>query len=179
MANKELESRFNAMITTVARELAPFGFKKHGRLIRLFADGNCALISFQRSSSSSAHLIRFTINIGLVLADLLAYMYPNRSLRQAQIMDSLLLMRFDKLVSDRELGDKWWDLTDSSDSERMAAEVADFMVAYVAPFVTSHLTTAAILRLWKADDSVSIRGGFINELIARLETEHSSSKEAN
>ena len=84
-------------------------------------------------------------------------------------------MRCGRLVP--ELGDKWWDLTNSSDSASMAAEVADLMVTYVAPFVTSHLTTAAILKLWKANDSVSIRGGFINEFLTRLEQKHSVSQE--
>jgi hypothetical protein len=155
MAGSALEERFDQVVDSVAATLTENGFTQRGRVFRLVRDGNCAVVEFQRSSSSTNDLIRFTLNTGVVCGALLDD--GPAAATKARFIDAHLSERIGRFLSAPT--DKWWDLSASSDLEETTAEINHLLKSNAVPYLKTHLTSSALVDLWESGKSPGLTEG--------------------
>src|SRR6185312_4383665 len=101
-------AKFKVILDGINRELAPRGFRKRGSSWRLLAEGNAALFEVQRSQTSTADAIRFTLNVGVVSRRLLDEEEAGIDVSRATSPYAHLRERLGAFLPESE--DRWWTL---------------------------------------------------------------------
>lgn len=160
-----LNQTFKRILEATYDRLRPLGYVKRGNTFRHIAEGNCGLVDFQRSVKSGSDILVFTINLGVVVDRLLDSRAPE--INKAAITDAHLRQRIGKFVPD--CPDKWWEVTPSADSLSLINELLPVLLNYGVPFVESHLSTEALVALWKSGPSPGLTMGQRDHFLAKLE----------
>ncbi len=155
MAESALEERFDQVVDAVAATLKESGFSRRGRIFRLARDGNCAVVEFQRSLSSTRDLIRFTLNTGVVCGALLDD--GPAAAAKARFIDAHLSERLGRLLPTPT--DKWWDVSTNSDLKSAIAEIDQLLMLGAVPYLQAHLTNNALITLWESGRSPGLTEG--------------------
>src|SRR5436190_22124062 len=66
-------SAYKELLSTVARRLDSVGFRRKGNTFYFRETDNWAIVNFQKSGKSTAHLILLTVNVGAALGVLLNF----------------------------------------------------------------------------------------------------------
>lgn len=150
MASPEVEQQFKAILAAANGVLKPAGFRKSGSTFRLFAEGNCAIVNFQRSQSSTADELKFTINTGVVSRRLFEArkIFENDKLETSKESDAHLRQRIGWLLPDKQ--DKWWILSGSRTASTVVAEIAAALADLAVPYLSAHLTDEALIATWES-----------------------------
>lgn len=149
MTRGELNSRFNHLIGELSAKLASQGFVQRLQTLRVKTGGNAALINFQKSDQSSETRLVFTVNLGVVCGALPGV--GERGLEDAGISESHLRTRLGMLLDSP--GDKWWELTDSTNLKTLCDELFDAITRKALPYLNAYLQTEALIELWRSGKS--------------------------
>jgi hypothetical protein len=171
MADDLIERRFKEVVNGVGASVKPIGFVKRRMAFRHLANGNAAIIEFQRSQSSSSSSIRFTVNVGVICGRLLDEYWPDVSkagssyahLRER--LGAFLPIPFDK----------WWTVEASTDPVPIVREIAGLLTGSAAPFLLDHIADEALKSLWMSGKSPGLTEGQRIRYLADLEGANVSS----
>jgi len=161
-----LSEMFGHVVTTVAERLYPLGFSRRGTALRAMGPETCGLIEFQRSTKNSQEKLLFTVNLGIVCGELLesgSAGFPN-----TKVTDAHVWLRIGMLLPN--CPDKWWEITASTDSDALAREIADLILAEAIPYLQRYLSTDSIIALWESGQSPGLTKGQCAGLLAALKT---------
>ena len=127
----------------IAPALRTLGFKGSGPVFSLPNEKHHAMLGFQKSVSSTASEIRFTVNALVVSKDAWkkareewSYI-PQRPSPNASWGDFVWQSRMGHLLPERE--DAWWRLSASADVERLAGELVDAIQEYMLPEIRQRI----------------------------------------
>lgn len=155
---------FDAVVKETAQRLRPVGFVRRDKVFRRVQGDVCALLQFQRSTMNTADRMLFTVNLGIVQADLLER--PRSSLANSRCIDAHLGLRIGMLLPGRS--DKWWEITASTNADDLADEVAGLLLEKAVPYLLRYLSTDALLELWESGRSPGLTAGQRKKLLASL-----------
>src|SRR5713101_6912488 len=119
-----LNEIYNCVVDSSVQKIRSLGFVRRGTTFRKVSHGNVAIIEFQRSTKSDRHELLFTINIGIVCGKLIEEEQP--PLTRAGSVDAHLRLRIGMLLPERS--DKWWQITEETDRDRLLAEVSSLIL---------------------------------------------------
>jgi hypothetical protein len=71
MPHTAVDAALLRVVDETADKLQPLGFVRWGPVLRLLAEGNAAIVSFQKSKYANDEEIEFTINLSVVCGRLL------------------------------------------------------------------------------------------------------------
>ena len=146
MSRAVLDTAFRQIIVATFAAVAELGFVRRGLILRKIVQGNAAVIQFQRSVASSRDKILFTVNLAVVCGELLEPYQP--ALEKAGAFDSHLWDRIGMFLPGRP--DKWWEITEATDVNELAAEVSSLVSSQGAPYILRYLDTNELIALWQA-----------------------------
>jgi hypothetical protein len=132
--------------TLVRERLAPWlkdqGFKRKSTTFRRERDDAWQIVNFQRSSSSNAQLVKFTVNLGVAYASLHAEpVWAKRGWPMEYECD------FDTRVGLLAKGhDHWWKLRAFLPDRRIADEVLDDLSRHALPWLDLYASPTACFR---------------------------------
>lgn len=129
----------------IGPELIDKGFERRGNIYRKFATESVGLIDFQKSSSSSCSLLKFTVNIGVVLERL--SLEDHFDPRRTKICDAHVRRRLGYFFDEKT--DIWWTLQSQNDSEEICATIADVLVQRAIPAISKYMNVQEVIDLWK------------------------------
>ena len=168
MARNEIERMFGDLIGSTAARLAPLGFRRRVRVMRMVVGAHCGIVEFQRSAKSSNQQIFFTVNVGVVYGELLG---PGPSeLDRAQIADAHVRQRIGMIMPGRS--DRWWEINQSTDIGALKREVSEVVIEYALPFVRRYLSTDAIISLWESGQSPGLTAVQRADFLSQLKSKH-------
>ena len=144
-----LQTAFLKVVDRTANRLHPFGFTRWGLVMRLMAEGNAAIVSFQKSIYADADQLEFTINLSIVCGRL--WTQEARPLSLAREVDGHLQERIGFLLDEPD--DVWWSIEPGTDGDRLADEVSDLVATSAVPYLRQYLTTEALIELWASGES--------------------------
>jgi hypothetical protein len=147
MAKSISEEIFEDVLARAADKLTAHGFVQRGPVFRLVRQGNCGIIAFQRSDTSTNDRVIFTINLGIVCGELLGS--GSAAVVKANIIDAHMRQRIGQFLPDRP--DKWWEA--SADRVPVAQEIVELLTRVGVPYVESYITTEALIALWESGQS--------------------------
>lgn len=129
--DKALDQKFKDLLSRLQKELLKQkGFKKNGSNFRQFLpDGTCKIINFQKSMFNGDGEYRFTINIGLYFQQDMESIYSNFKEYECQIQTRVAG------ISQRYVGDYWWVLTETTEVEKLYAELLTLMQEDILPWL--------------------------------------------
>ena len=139
--DKVTDAKFKELLARLQKEvLKAKGFKKSGSNFRLILpDGTSQIINFQKSQFND-ETCSFTINVGI---------YFQKDLENP-------ILRFKEYecavrtriagISSRYVGDKWWEITDITDSEQLYSEFYQLMMEDILPWLEPMRTRRNVIR---------------------------------
>ena len=104
MKTSNVQSSYKALIASLSESLKVAGFLRRANTFTFSYGNNVGIIEFQRSVKSSREAILFTVNVGVVLGDLLEGGLS--FVRKDSILNAHLRQRIGALLPERT--DKWW-----------------------------------------------------------------------
>ena len=140
---------YDRIVESCANKLGPLGFSRRGFILRKMANGNTAIIEFQRSTKSNQRETRFTINLGVICKDILDEGQPTPA--QASSANAHLRQRIGVLLPGRP--DKWWVIEPKTDVDALEAEVSNLIVEVAVPYLEPYLDSNALAELWASGKS--------------------------
>ena len=123
MTRTDTEMLFADLVKSIGKKLKEFGYANRGQTFRIIANNNCGLIDLQRSASNTKDTTSFTINLGVVCGDL--FDQSVTQLKDAKITDAHIRQRIGYLLTNQQ--DKWWQIGDSVNFERLSGEIIDLV----------------------------------------------------
>lgn len=148
MASASGNSEFTSgLLGALHQFLKPEGFPKKGSNFILDSADVRLIIQLQKSTSSSADQLRFTINLGAyskIVAVRLGY--PKERIETASEPDCHWRERIGSLLPEKQ--DKWWKVTSDEDVRRSSQEVIDGLARYGLPALAEVDSTAKLRDLW-------------------------------
>lgn len=152
MIDDACEQSFASVVNATRAVVSPHGYRRSGALFRKIAKGNCAIIQFQRSRSNSGAHLKFTVNTSVVCGALLSDWQP--PIDRAREMDGHLRNRLGFFLTPPR--DTWWEIGADTDAARLIGEVASHIEAHAVPYLDSHLSTEALVALWRSGKAPGI-----------------------
>jgi hypothetical protein len=146
MTRKPLVEVMEKVIRRAANSAEKSGFVRKGSVLRIFTNGNSGIIEFQKSVRNSGDRTLFTINLAVVCGALLEPEQP--PLERARSFDAHLRQRIGMLLPGRP--DKWWEITDATDADALAAEIGDLISNEGVPYVSRYLDVNEVIALWES-----------------------------
>ena len=145
-----MEASLGLVVGALGESLRRRGYAgRKGRWHRRDKSGNVVLVAVQRSGSSTASAIRFTVNVAVV----------NRTVWEWELEDladerkpDVWSAHWRERPSADDGGARWWTVDESSDAERLTADV----VARVVPVCATAeqlLDTPHLVDLWQSGRS--------------------------
>lgn len=140
---------FTQFLKSLNPTLQQAGFSQRHSYFRRRVHENWTLLNFQRSSSSTAHAPKFTINLG-VYSSVLATVFPSFRMRSDPTVKPLEIdghwrVRVGQLLPTPI--DTWWSFT----AESLAPCIEDVqyhLTTYAIPALQQYRSDAALRELW-------------------------------
>jgi hypothetical protein len=134
-----VRERYDDMVASfMAPELRARGFRKRRNAFSRPTDDGWTLIDFRASQFGTRNDVSFTINLGVIFAELQATDEGSPSLGRAHIRQ-----RIGRLLDGS--GDLWWKLDSGSDFTAVAAEVTDAVLHAAIPWLDQRAALADLL----------------------------------
>jgi len=150
LSTKEYKKK---IVGTLDEVLKPAGFKKNGNIYSLVYSDITHFISLQSSMSSSASVLKITINIEMCSLQLAAFRddriplsaYRNYNRRIGTFID--------------EKPDKWWMISNMQQADDASHEIRSIVSEQVLPYLTSIQATDDLIKIWQSGrcDGVSVQ----------------------
>jgi hypothetical protein len=166
MASPVVEAAFGKIVEDAAGKVKPLGFRHDDAVLRKLTQGNSAIVQFQRSGSSSAEVIRFTINLAVICGALPEPGQP--ALRRATSIHGHLRERIGMLLPSAQ--DAWWEVTESANVAELSERISGMVFDVGVPYVERYLDTNALMSLWRSGKSPGLTERQRLDYLARLGT---------
>jgi hypothetical protein len=158
------EAGMDTVMRAVGSMLERHGFVLRGMLFRKTIGDTSVLVEFQKSDQSSRERQLFTINLAIVCGKLLPA--GSSALPKADVTDGHLTQRLGFLLPEKN--DKWWELTDRTNTAALSKQMIDAMVGEALPYLDRFLTPDALIELWESGKSPGLtavqRARFLSQL---------------
>jgi Domain of unknown function (DUF4304) len=143
--NSVLE-KFNSLEKDVYALLAPAGFKKNKKKFRSDKDEVVVVVALQKSRSSTASSIEFTINASIYLKRLLDPEYDD--VENLSDYGGHCYWRIGNMLEIPS--DLWWRIEDRADATDTNSEVLKAVRGTMLPFLAKLSSERAVLELWQS-----------------------------
>jgi len=148
-----VETSFKNLLTRVGALLREKGFRRTGNAFCCSKQGNWAVISFQRSTKSSAQSIVFTVNLGVASGSLLKFFGQPKD-HAHKIDQCHWRQRLGFTLP--EASDRWWCLDADQDPEGVVGELSDAIMNSALPVIEEHLPDDALRAVWESGTAPGI-----------------------
>ena len=137
---------FKALLADAAATLKSSGYSRRGLTFFRERSGNYGLIQFQKSQKTTAKIVVFTANVGVVSGRLARFF--GGTVRSGQPPDSVWhwYARLGALRFDGQ--DKWWILGGTQELDRVAREIKSALVTLAQPELDKYLQDESLRDLW-------------------------------
>jgi hypothetical protein len=167
----EPQNIFRSVLNVVARDLRSAGFIRKGSTFRKAVGSNALIVNVQKSTSSSQAEIRFAINLGVVVGQLLDS--DRAGPAEAKIEEAHVRTRLDAVMGPPR--DQWWQIGPSTDSEALAKEVVSMVRDVALPYLSDLSTTRAVVDLWRSGVSPGLTAQMRERYLRQLNQRHPAS----
>jgi Domain of unknown function (DUF4304) len=150
MANTKsaAQSGYKQVQDESAKLLRPFGFKRKGSILFKRERDIFGVLQFQSGPSSTKTEISFTINFGVIIANL------ENEYRHNQIAKYPASVH---LHVHRRVGqDTWWSITNETDVPTFNKYFSDLVLSDVLPFVEKYMNIENVLGMWEDGQSIGL-----------------------
>jgi hypothetical protein len=144
---------FRRLLKELRPSVTKEGFRRHSQNFVIESNECWGVINFQKSSHSSAHEKRFTVNVAIAAKRVVRF-YGDPSDGPPLHWKCHWRNRIGSFIPGAG-GDRWWPLSGEASYNPIFAEVETLLVEKAVPMIKSHLTEGQLLALW--DENV---GGF-------------------
>jgi hypothetical protein len=151
------------IVALVGRVLKSYGFKQRSQVFEAKRGNITLLISLQTSTKNAGQHTRFTVNLGVVCDDLVDHRIDVEKLH---VEHAQLRIRLGRLLDPP--GDKWWELTSSTDGAALGGEIASLVVHRGLPYLERFGSYRALIALWESGQSPGLTEGERLEYLAQL-----------
>ena len=142
------------------RVLRSAGFRKQGQLFRRSVNDVLHLVQLQKSRSSTAALVRATVNLA-VWVPALAVHRERYSVAAAPCRE-----RLGTVMPSGQ--DAWWEMSTDAEGEAAGLAIVGTLQRYGLPWLNTIESTAALLELWESGRAPGLtvveRGRFLERL---------------
>jgi hypothetical protein len=134
----------NTILSRVYSVLKPEGFKKKGQLFTSERDSVVLFIQLQSSTSSTASVLKATVNLGIFSRAVAARI---GHVREPSILEAHWRQRIGHLTADHH--DKWWTVQTGPEAGRAGDEIAEVLASRALPVMLSLASTEKLKELWQ------------------------------
>jgi hypothetical protein len=149
MTRTVVEETFEHVVKVAGERLRALGFARRGPVLRIMGQGTCGVVQFQRSVTNTRDRLLFTVNVGVVCADLLDT--GPAGLKKVRVWEAHVRERIGTLLP--EHFDKWWEVTAATNPDALAQGISDLIVEVAVPYIQRYLRIDAIIALWESGRS--------------------------
>lgn len=134
------QQQFDGLVAHIWAYFKPLGYRKKGNNFRFYDRENewGKIVNFQKSQWGSKDNIRFTVNIGLYLAECEFYALNKKSGDNFTEPVCAIRNRIG-LITDYKT-DKWYDLNESVDIEKLRETIERNFTQFVIPYLNKFTT---------------------------------------
>jgi len=151
MENSKTEKYFNELVSHIFSYFKPLGYKKKGNNFRYYNKEEKwgKMINFQKSQWNTKLHITFTVNIGLYLEDWEneyneKFLSNTKSVADSFPIHLCTAQRRIGRISDYDF-DKWFEIYDLVDYEKLKATLDRDFVEFIIPFLDKIKTKEDVL----------------------------------
>ncbi len=148
----------------MAQVLEPAGFRRRRQVFDRALTDVVHLIDLQRSQSSSAGHLIFTVNLAVWVPSL-AHVRAGRRDDPA-VSDAQWRVRIGSLMPEHR--DLWWTVTDNASALAVTPAVADALLRHGLPSLASLGSIAALVETWQRGECRGLTAGQCRQFAARL-----------
>jgi hypothetical protein len=174
MTPTEVRDAYEAIVGRCATALADAGYSRSGSVLRKLADGNAAIVEFQKSSASTGNYMRFTVNVGIASGELSD---PELPVTKRTSLHAHLREQIGKFLPGRP--DKWWTIEPGSEISAIADEVAALITDKAIPFLEEYVHTEELVQLWRSGSSPGLTETQRNRYLQQLGATESDRRSSN
>ena len=174
IARAEALAVYKRCIAETAKRLEPLGYRGGGEILRKLADGNAAVVQFQKEERGRPGKPKFAVNLGVICGRLLQDWQPE--LAKADVWHAHLRTRVGETsVINGEVSwtpkerEVWWTIDDGVDNTELASEVADAVTMLGVPLLERYLSTANLISLWRGGQAPGLTEVQRERYLAELE----------
>lgn len=152
MIEDACERGFASVVDATRALVSAHGYRRSGAMFRKLADGNCAIVQFQRSRFNGGAQLKFTVNTSVVCGALLEDWQP--PINKAREMDGHLRNRLGFFLKPSR--DTWWEIGPDVDVVALGKAIGEHVAQHAVPYLDLYLPTHALVSLWKSGVSPGI-----------------------
>ena len=149
--------------SAVAAVLRPLQFRRKGLVFTRQLGEMVHIVSLQSSVSSTAPLLKITVNLAVFVPSL-----ADDSIKLG-LLSSHWQMRLGFLMPEHI--DYWWEVSCDCDAERVASEIIEAIQMYALPQFKQLETRDALVTLWRAGRSPGLTTFQAKRYLDKLEHE--------
>jgi hypothetical protein len=164
----ESQNIFRSVLNVVARDLRSAGFIRKGSTFTKAVGSNALIVNVQKSTSSSQAEIRFAVNLGVVVGELLDS--DRAGPAEVKIEEAHVRTRLDAVMGLPR--DQWWQIGPSTDSDALAKEVVSMVRDVALPYLGDLNTTRAVVNLWRSGVSPGLTARMRERYLRQLSQHH-------
>jgi hypothetical protein len=130
--------KYKNFLSKVGTALKRHGYQKKEEVFYVFKNGNWGLVDIQKSRSTAANSISFTINVGVCSTALRSIMGIGPTEDKPEIEDCHWRTRLGFLMPEKK--DLWWSLEDGSTTDTAIAEISNLIEAFAVPAIENRIS---------------------------------------
>lgn len=131
--------------SAVAGAIVPLGFRRRGLVFTRQLGEVTHIVSLQSSTSSTALLLKLTVNLGVWVSSL-AEVGSKPDLWSAHWRERLGFLMPQRI-------DYWWEISSDQDAERATTEIVEAIQTHAIPQLDQLSTKNSLVELWRAGRS--------------------------
>lgn len=145
-----ISESFETMIKSIAPILSEFGFSRKKHLFYSKPNGNWKIIHFQKSLSSTADVVIFTIELGIASAKLFEF-FGRKISGPPKIEDCHWRQRIGFLLPDHK--DYWWTIKSWEEASGLIDPLTETLVTLAIPELNALQSDLALRDHWASGNS--------------------------
>ena len=130
----------------IAPLLKACGFSRSGQTFYLRYEKNWGLINFQKSGSSSASRVVFTVNIGIVSGAFSEFAADGQTSKRPSVWACTWRQRLGFMLPEHQ--DKWWTIDAQISLEQLAQELGGYIGEIAVPEIEKYIHDENLRDLW-------------------------------
>jgi hypothetical protein len=147
----------------VATALKPLGFRRKGQVFTRQLGEVTHILSLQSSTSSTASLLKITVNLGVWVSSL-AEDGSKPALWSAHWCERLGFLMPQRI-------DYWWEISSDHDAEFATRQIVEAIQTYAVPQLEQLASRDALVALWRAGRSPGLTDFQAKRYLDRIEHE--------
>lgn len=142
----EISQQFAELVESLRATLKSYGYKRQGNYFYKQDNENVCVIQLQKSMSSSANEIKFTVNLGVCSQAIRQFGSVTPPKNKPIIDDCHWNRRLGELLPIKY--DKWWYINENTHINELKQELQSHIVSLVIPEIEAYSQDEQLLALW-------------------------------